>query len=68
VILNYANPVEALFYTGMTVYPYIPDEEAVRSLLRQGYPVIVNDKGDVPPGIAALEGVRLKKLAEAPAP
>lgn len=68
VILNYANPVEAMFYTGMTVYPYIPDEEAVRSLVRQGYPVIVNDKGDVPPGIAALEGVRLKKLAEAPAP
>jgi len=67
VLLNYANPVEAMFYTGLTAYSEIPGEATVRELLDKGYTVIVNDKGDVPAGIAALEGVRLKKLAEAPA-
>ena len=68
VLLNYANPVEAMFYTSLTAYSEIPGEATVRELLDKGYTVIVNDKGDVPAGIATLEGVRLKKLAEAPAP
>jgi len=57
-----------MFYTSLTAYSEIPGEATVRELLDKGYTVIVNDKGDVPAGIATLEGVRLKKLAEAPAP
>ncbi len=68
VLLNYANPVEAMFYTNLTAYAEIPGEATVRELLDQGYTVIVNDKGDIPYGIATLKGIRLKKLAEAPAP
>ena len=43
VLFNYPRPVEAMFYTGMTVYPHIPDSATIRELKDKGYKVILYD-------------------------
>lgn len=43
VMFNYPRPVEAMFYTGMTVYPAVPPPETIREIQDKGYRVLIND-------------------------
>ena len=64
VLLNYDRPIEAMFYTNLTAYPYIPDEQVIVDLISQGYNVIINDDGNIPPDIKSIKGVITEKLME----
>jgi 4-amino-4-deoxy-L-arabinose transferase-like glycosyltransferase len=41
VLFNYPRPVEAMFYTGMTVYPHIPDSLTIKELQEREYEVMI---------------------------
>ena len=59
-LFNYPRPVEAMFYTGMTVYKSIPDPATIRELQGKGYEIMINDDGRLPEEIRGLEGVVYK--------
>lgn len=63
VLFNYDNPVEAMFYTDMIVYPGIPDQKIIIDLQQNGYNIIINDKQDIPDDIKILKGVSIEKLS-----
>jgi 4-amino-4-deoxy-L-arabinose transferase len=62
VLLNYPRPVEAMFYTDLTVYPHLPDRNSILAMLDKGYIVVINDDGNIPPGILNLEGVKFHQF------
>lgn len=62
ILLNYENPVEAMFYTNMTVYSNIPPKKIITELIEQGYTIIINDDGNIPKDIATMNGVINEKL------
>lgn len=64
ILFNYDKPIEAMFYTNLTVYPYIPEGSVVTGLLHQGYTVLINDDGRIPIGIKSIKGIRIEKLEE----
>lgn len=63
VLFNYARPVEAMFYTNLTVYSTIPERRIINDILSEGYTVIINDNGNITEQIAAIKGVKIKKIA-----
>ena len=65
VLFNYNRPIEAMFYTDLTVYPTIPSSESISALQQQGYTVIINDNGDIPDKLRGVAGVVEVKLIEA---
>ncbi len=65
VLLNYDKPIEAMFYTNLTAYPYIPDKKVITDLISQGYSVIINDNGKIPPDIKSINGVITENLTAA---
>jgi 4-amino-4-deoxy-L-arabinose transferase-like glycosyltransferase len=48
VLFNYSRPIEAMFYTGFTVYPGIPDSRILTDLSLKGYRVLICDRSNVP--------------------
>jgi urease gamma subunit len=62
VLLNYDKPIEAMFYTNLTVYPNIPDRNKITDLLAKGYKVIINDDGKIPDDIKTIKGVTIERL------
>jgi 4-amino-4-deoxy-L-arabinose transferase-like glycosyltransferase len=57
VLFNYKKPVEAMFYTGMTVYKNIPDSAVIQDLQVRGYRVMINDDGRLAAEVKNLQGV-----------
>lgn len=64
VLFNYDKPVEAMFYTNLTVYPNIPEYKAIVGLQQKGYKIMINDNGNIPEDIKTLVGVSIIKLGE----
>lgn len=62
VLLNYDKPIEAMFYTNLTVYSHIPDKKQINDLKQKGYTVIINDDGNIPDEIINIEGIMIRKL------
>ncbi len=62
VLFNYDKPIEAMFYTNLSVYSYIPNEKTITDLVNKGYDVIINNK-NIPPSIKIIKGVRIENLA-----
>lgn len=62
VLFNYAEPISAMFYTNLTVYPNIPEKQVLINLLNKGYTVIINDNGNIPEDILLLKGIEIVKL------
>ncbi len=60
-LFNYKKPIEAMFYTNLTVYPGIPDKKTVENLIKQGYTVMINS-GNIPQPIAGIQGVKIENL------
>lgn len=43
VLFNYPAPIDAMFYTDIPSYPFIPDSSQVNALNNSGYRVYIND-------------------------
>ena len=68
VLFNYDHPIEAMFYTDLTVYPGLPTNDDMKILRQQGYTIIVNDDGNIPHHILATDQIVKVKLAKNRAP
>lgn len=62
ILFNYPKPIEAMFYTDLTVYPSLPDKEFINNLILDGYTVIINDSDQIPPEIKEIENVHFENL------
>lgn len=62
VLLNYDNPIEAMFYTNFTAYQNIPNRNKIADLVADGYTVIINDDGKLPDDIKAIKGVTIERF------
>ncbi|MCX6258356.1 MAG: glycosyltransferase family 39 protein [Bacteroidia bacterium] len=63
VLFNYDKPVEAMFYTNLTVYQGFPDNKTINDLIEKGYIVMINDNGNIPKELSSINGVIIEKLA-----
>ncbi|MGB4655678.1 MAG: glycosyltransferase family 39 protein [Bacteroidales bacterium] len=63
VLLNYNKPIEAMFYTNLTAYPYIPDKNKITDMIEKGYTVIINDDGKIPDDIKSVNGIKIERLS-----
>lgn len=63
VLLNYARPIEAMFYTNLTAYSHIPDQETIADLIKQGYTVIIYDDGQLPAEVKLIPRVQVSRLS-----
>lgn len=57
VMFNYPNYIEAMFYTGIPVYEHMPEQDVIAGLNAGGYTIIINDQGDIPPWLEAMDGI-----------
>ena len=62
VLLNYDKPIEAMFYTNLTAYTYIPDRNKISEMMTEGYTVIINDDGKIPNEIKSIKGIMIERL------
>jgi 4-amino-4-deoxy-L-arabinose transferase len=62
VLFNYGRPIEAMFYTGLTVYAGLPAAEDIQRLKHEGYTLWINDTGSLDAAILADESIRKVKL------
>jgi len=64
VLLNYPAYIEAMFYTNMTAYNFLPTKEEIIRIQQKGYNVWINDKGNIPEDMHSLQGVHFIKLLD----
>jgi 4-amino-4-deoxy-L-arabinose transferase-like glycosyltransferase len=65
ILFNYNNPIEAMFYTDITVYQNIPENNILMDLQQKGYHILINDNGNVPERIKTVTGIKTVKLTSA---
>ncbi len=54
ILFNYSRPIEAMFYTDLLAYSYIPSNQILAILRKKGYTIIINDHGKSIPVDAEL--------------
>ncbi len=64
VMFNYNKPIEAMFYTNLTVYAELPDKRTLEEIAQKGNKVLVNDNGNVPVDIKRINGIIIEHLSE----
>lgn len=64
VLFNYPRPIEAMFYTQLTVYPDLPDHHTLKQLTERGYTIFINDNGKLPADIQQMGNLNIVKLRE----
>ncbi len=57
VIFNYDRPIDAMFYTQLTVYSIIPDKNTIQHLQEEGYTILINENDKVPTDILSIKGL-----------
>ncbi len=62
IILNCDKYIEAMFYTDMTAYGYIPNKSIIMDLKNKGYTIIINDNGKIPEDIRKIDGVIIREI------
>jgi 4-amino-4-deoxy-L-arabinose transferase-like glycosyltransferase len=62
VLFNYDKPVEAMFYTNLVAYNFIPNLSTISKLKNAGYLVIINDNGNLPFEIKNDKGILFEKI------
>jgi 4-amino-4-deoxy-L-arabinose transferase len=65
ILFNYSNPIEAMFYTDITVYQNIPENYILMDLQQKGYNILINDNGNIPERIKTITGIKTVKLTSA---
>lgn len=62
VLFNYPHPIEAMFYTDMTVYAVIPAVNKIAELQENGFTIYVYDQAPVPEAVMDAPGVIMTDL------
>jgi len=62
VLFNYQRPIEAMFYTKLTVYPEIPNLVTITQLKAQGHKIILNKTENLPEMLRNVDGVIYKEF------
>ncbi|HMG14270.1 MAG TPA: glycosyltransferase family 39 protein [Saprospiraceae bacterium] len=57
VMFNYDKPIEAMFYTNLTVYSYIPERKVLLDLIEKGYTILIKNDKNVTEEIKLTKGV-----------
>src|SRR5438046_1275656 len=65
VVFNVEHNIEAMFYSGLTIYDFIPDETTIRRLTLNGYRVVINDDGKPGNAFTLMDQVEVLKLVPA---
>src|SRR5690606_1796826 len=63
ILFNYPHPVEAMFYTNLTVYSILPADSTIQLLVREGNRIFILDNGDVDIATVSMEGVQLVQMS-----
>lgn len=66
VLFNYDRPIEAMFYTPLTVYAELPTKSVLQELIGSGLPVFVENDGTVPADVLSMPGITLLNLTQPP--
>lgn len=64
VLFNYQKPIEAMFYTNLTVYSSLPEIDKILELKNKGYKILINDNENIPSEYKSLTGVIIVKLRD----
>lgn len=64
ILFNYNKPIEAMFYTNLTVYPDVPDKISIERLIASGYTVIINENSNLSNEIRSIPGIQIIKLSK----
>lgn len=62
ILFHYPNPIEAMFYTDLTVYSALPERETLLALIDQGYPILINACAPIPPEVQQHSNVTIVHL------
>lgn len=62
VLLNYPNSIEAMFYTPITAYAYIPEKTILNQLLNNGYTIYIYDNGAIDQSLKSISGIHIIRL------
>jgi 4-amino-4-deoxy-L-arabinose transferase-like glycosyltransferase len=65
VVFNVEHNIEAMFYSGVTIYDFMPDQATIDRVTRDGYHVVINDDGRLRGGFQTLSHIEVLKLVEA---
>jgi len=57
VLFNYPKPIEAMFYTDLVAYPYLPGKADINRLIGDGRTVVIHDDGKIPAEVDSLKNV-----------
>jgi 4-amino-4-deoxy-L-arabinose transferase len=52
-LFNYSRPIEAMYYTNLTAYSFLPDETMISESLSDGYTVYINMNENVSENLKA---------------
>lgn len=66
VLFNYDRPIEAMFYTPLTVYAELPTTTELGKMIGAGHRVFVQDDGTLRADVKSLPGVTLLRLSPPP--
>lgn len=64
IMFNYSRPIEAMFYTNLTVYPGIPEKKVIQKLIKDGYTVLINDNSKIPKEIRNISKIQFVELSK----
>jgi 4-amino-4-deoxy-L-arabinose transferase-like glycosyltransferase len=64
IMFNYSEPIDAMFYTDLTVYSDLPDIDLIRDLQSKGYKILMNNKPNIPNEILVIKGIQFVELTE----
>lgn len=59
VIFNFPKPIDAMFYTGFTVYSEIPTQQLIDSLSKEGYKVLLNSLEGPERNLKGFESIKI---------
>ena len=65
VVFNVEHNIEAMFYSGLTIYDYVPDDATIRRVIAGGDSVIINDDGTGRITVGPLDHVKVLRLMRA---
>ncbi len=63
ILLNYDRPIDAMFYTNMVAYTWIPEKKVILDLMDKGYTIIIKNDGNVSDSIRMIKGVSIEKFS-----
>ncbi len=64
ILFNFSYPIEAMFYTNLTVYSEIPDTKRLNKLIEQGYTIYLNDNKNIPTELKNDKRIRFIQLEQ----